>query len=41
MIEKSIKNCIRIYQKRPRTDKDKSIVNTSDKIMLNQIIILI
>ena len=33
MIEKSIKNGIRIYQKRPRTDKNKSIINTSNKII--------
>ena len=33
MIEKSIKNGIRIYQKRPRTDKNKSIVNNSNKII--------
>ena len=33
MIEKSIKNGIRIYQKRPRTDKNKSIVNNSHKII--------
>ena len=33
MIEKSIKNDIRIYQKRPRTDKNKSIVNNSNKII--------
>ena len=32
MIEKSIKNGIRIYQKRPRTDKNKSIINNSNKI---------
>ena len=31
MIEKSIKNGIRIYKKRPRTDKNKSIINTSNK----------
>ena len=33
MIEKRIKNGIRIYQKRPRTDKNKSIMNTSNKII--------
>ena len=33
MIEKSIKNGIKIYQKRPRTDKTKSIINTSNKII--------
>ena len=33
MIERSIKNGIRIYQKRPRTDKSKSIINTSNKII--------
>ena len=33
MIEKSIKNGIRIYQKRPRTDKSKSIINNSNKII--------
>ena len=31
MIEKSIKNSIKIYQKRPRTDKNKSIINNSNK----------
>ena len=31
MIEKSIKNGIRIYQKRPRTDKNKIIINNSNK----------
>ena len=31
MIERSIKRGIRIYQKRPRTDKNKSIINTSNK----------
>ena len=46
MIEKSIKNGIKIYQKRHRTDKNKSIINNSnikflENIMLNQIIILI
>ena len=33
MIEKSIKNGIRIYQKRPRTDKNKCIINNSIKII--------
>ena len=33
MIEKSIKNGIIIYQKRPRTDKNKSIINDSNKII--------
>ena len=33
MIEKSIKNGSRIYQKRPRTDKNKSIINNSNKII--------
>ena len=33
MIEKSIKNGIIIYQKRPRTDKNKSIINNSNKII--------
>ena len=33
MIVKSIKNGIRIYQKRPRTDKNKSIINASNKII--------
>ena len=33
MIEKSIKNDIKIYQKRPRTDKNKSIINNSNKII--------
>ena len=33
MIEKSIKNGNRIYQKRPRTNKNKSIINTSNKII--------
>ena len=31
MIEKSIKNSIKIYQKRPPTDKNKSIINNSNK----------
>ena len=33
MIEKSIKNGIKIYQKRQRTDKNKSIVNNSNKVI--------
>ena len=33
MIEKSIKNDIKIYQKRPHTDKNKSIVNNSNKVI--------
>ena len=33
MIEKSIKNGIRTYQKRPHTDKNKSIINHSNKII--------
>ena len=33
MIEKSIKNGIIIYKKRPCTDKNKSIINTSNKII--------
>ena len=33
MIEKSIKNGIRIYQKRPRTNKNKSIIDNSNKII--------
>ena len=33
MIEKSIKNGIRIYQKRPRTDKNNNIINNSNKII--------
>ena len=33
MIEKSIKKGFRIYQKRPRTDKNKSIINNSNKII--------
>ena len=32
MIEKSIKNGIKIYQKRPRTDKNKNIINNSNKV---------
>ena len=33
MIGKSIKNGIEIYQKRPRTDKNKSIINNSNKVI--------
>ena len=33
MIEKSIKNGIKIYQKRPRTGKNKSIMNNSNKVI--------
>ena len=33
MIERSIKNGIKIYQKRPRTDKNKRIINNSNKII--------
>ena len=33
MIEKSIKNGIKIYQKRLRTDKNKSIINNSNKVI--------
>ena len=33
MIEKSIKNGIRIYQKTPRTDKNKRIIDNSNKII--------
>ena len=33
MIERTIKNGIKIYQKRPRTDKNKRIINTSNKII--------
>ena len=33
MIEKSIKNGIKIYQKRPRTDNNKSIINNSNKVI--------
>ena len=32
-IEKSIKDGIRIYQKRPRTDKNKRIINNSNKVI--------
>ena len=32
-IEKSIKDGIRIYQKRPRTDKNKKIINNSNKVI--------
>ena len=33
MIEKGIKNGIKIYQKIPRTDKNKSIINNSNKVI--------
>ena len=33
MIEKSIKNGIKIYQIRPRADKNKSIINNSNKVI--------
>ena len=33
MIERSIKNGIKIYKKRPRTDKNKSIINNSNKVI--------
>ena len=33
MIEKSIKNSIKIYQKRHRTDKNKSIINNSKLVI--------
>ena len=33
MIEKTIKDGIKIYQKRPRTDKNKRIINNSNKII--------
>ena len=33
MIEKSIRNGIKIYQKRPHTDKNKSIINNSIKVI--------
>ena len=33
MVEKSIKDGIKIYQKRPRTDKNKSIINNSNKVI--------
>ena len=33
MIEKSIKNGIKIYQQRPRTDKKKIIINNSNKVI--------
>ena len=33
MIEKTIKDDIKIYQKRPRTDKIKRIINNSNKII--------
>ena len=33
MIEKSIKNGIKIYQKRPRTDKNNGIINNGNKVI--------
>ena len=33
MIEKTIEDGIKIYQKRPRTDKNKRIINNSNKII--------
>ena len=33
MIEKSIKDGIKIYQKRPRTDNNKRIINNSNKVI--------
>ena len=33
MIEKSIEDGIKIYQKSPRTDKNKRIINNSNKII--------
>ena len=33
MIEKSIKNGIKIHQKRPRTDKNKTIINDTNKVI--------
>ena len=33
MIEKTIKDGTKIYQKRPRTDKNKRIMNNSNKII--------
>ena len=33
MIGESIKNVIKIYQKRPRTDKNKSITNNRNKVI--------
>ena len=33
MIEKSIKNGIKMYQKRSRTDKNKRIINNSNKVI--------
>ena len=32
-IEKSIKSGIKIYQKRPRADRNKSIINNSNKVI--------
>ena len=33
MIERAIKNGIKIYKKRPRTDKNKRIINNGNKII--------
>ena len=33
MIERSIKNGIKIYQIKPRTDKNKKIINNSNKVI--------
>ena len=33
MVEKGIEDGIKIYQKRPRTDKNKRIINNSNKII--------
>ena len=33
MIEKSIKDGIKIYQKRPCTDNNKRIINNSNKVI--------
>ena len=33
MIERSIKNGIKMYQKKSRTDKNKSIINNSNKVI--------
>ena len=37
MIKKSIKNGIRIYQKRPRTNKNKSIINNNNNKIISAI----
>ena len=37
IIEKSIKDGIRMYQKRPRTDKNKRIINNSNKVIKGKI----